>query len=59
MVKLANKDNSVLILITIRFAKISGKNVAIVLETKIYEIPIIENNVAFFKLIFSPKLNCR
>ena len=59
MVKLANKDNSVLILITIRFAKISGKNVPIVLETKIYEIPIIENNVAFFKLIFSPKLNCR
>jgi len=29
--------------------KRSGDKVAIVLETKIYEIPIIENNVAFFR----------
>ena len=59
MAKLANDDSSVLIRVTTRFIEISGKKVAIVLETKIYKIPIIENNVAFFKSIFTSKLNFR
>jgi len=51
MAKLAKNNNSVLLHITTRFMKLSGKKVATVLETKISEIPIIENNVAFFKFI--------